>query len=867
MNQEPQGQGRALAVVLLLVAAVAWIWLRPWSSLEPPDDPQPEITTQATSLSEAEHATLLAELKVREENLDLFEQQLKAAEAKDGSNLTVPAATVKEIVRKLDSIGGRLDSPQLDFVQLRHTREEIRDLWQDRAVSLKRFLAVGARGDLPVQPPLEHSLVSRLSGDPQAEAYVQHYQRLAEQLRRLTLASTEAFDADLAGRVERLKEVVWLRYRVLRRMSDVNWMALFESPGPWLDDCLFELRNYPDRKYGLYLLARSRLERRVGYGRAFWLELGQEVGLALLGLILLSSALVAADRREQVQTTGLRGVWTWVLVWPVCQLGLVMVSEGVAECLRPIFLLGQVFAFYRAYLQLADGPLLQAIVHSQVGQKVGVRTRALRDLRLLGRAFWLQASLNTVLMALAGPGILVATCEVLTGFLVQFLYWMLSWSWRVELGEALAAMLPGSPRLGSWFGSLCSSPLLGLVLAPLAVPVVMALGLLHWLVRRTVRYDWAKRMSTGVLMRWMESSRQQEAGLLPLSADYRQAFLASTAVPIEAWDLSAPGFRPQLEGAVRSWSEGRGSESLMVVHGPNGSGRDRVVEHLEDQFSADLRVLKLEIPERVTTAQALLRHLQALVQVEAPSWEALAESLQEQPRTLVIVPQSQRLFLAALGGFEAMDQLLRFMTGTRKNFFWCLVMTSQSQRYLRLALSDRWYVALTLAVPRWSEGALGQMLLARHGGAGGTLRYSQAVLRAAEATPGVSAESFYFHILREVSGGNPTVASELWLEATRVNAEGEVVVGLPSRKPAYLLTTLAPAAGYLLAAVMRHGELTRDQAARVTALPISQLVLAWERCQEIGILADLGGPGLSISRGWLVDVAHFLRERNLLDGD
>lgn len=867
MSQEPQ-QGRALAVVLLVLAVAAWFWFRPWATVEAGDAPQPEVTTQAASLSDASRAELQAEVKVRQEGLERFEEQLKAAEAQDGSGLTVPPATVEEVMRKLDAIEGKLASPAIDFLQLRHAREEIRELWRDRASSLERFLAVGPRSDLPVLPAFDRSLVSRLSGDPIAESYLRKHEQLASELKRLTISSGEAFDADLAGRADRLKRVVWLRYRVLTRMAELNWVALFESPGPWLDDCLFELSNYPDRKYGLYLLARSRLERRLGGGRAFWLALGQEIGLALLGLMLLSSVLVAADRRDLTRPAGLRGVLTWLVVWPVSQVGLALVTNGVADCLRPIFVLGGLYALYRAYLQLAEGPLLQAIVHSQVGQKVGVRTRAVRDLRLLGRAVWLQATFNAILMALAGPGLLVTTSEVVTRLLVHFLYWMLSWSWRADLGEALAALMPGSPRVGRWLGQGCSSPLPGLFFAPLAVPVVMGLGFLHWVVRRTVRYDWAKRMSAGVLIRWMEASRQEEAGQQPLTQAYREAFLNLPCSPAGAWDLSAANFRSSLEEAVTAWSEERGADSLMVVHGPNGSGRERVCDHLETLFAPSLRVLRLELSQRVTTWKELLPRLCALFAVEASSLETLAERLREQPRTLVIVPQAQRLFLAALGGFEAIDQLLRVISRGRHNLFWCLIMTTQSQRYLRLALSERWNVALALRVPRWTEVALRQMLLERHQAGGGELRYSSAVLRAAEATPGVSPETFYFHILREVSGGNPTVACELWLEAARVDSQGHVVVGLPPRKPAHMLATLAPAVGYLLAAVIRHGELTREQAAQVTALPASQLVLAWERCQEIGVLSGpTGEPGLSVSRSWLSDVAYFLKERNLLDGE
>jgi len=176
-------------------------------------------------------------------------------------------------------------------------------------------------------------------------------------------------------------------------------------------------------------------------------------------------------------------------------------------------------------------------------------------------------------------------------------------------------------------------------------------------------------------------------------------------------------------------------------------------------------------------------------------------------------------------------------------------------------------VPVSLQLPRWSEASLRAMLLQRHGLAGGELRYSAAVLRAAEATPGVSPETSYFHILRELSGGNPLVARELWLESARLDPDGTVVVGLPPRKPSSQLVALPPAASYVLAAVMRHGELSLEEAARVTALPASALYAAWERCQEIGALGPEGGLGLSISRSWRADVGYYLRERNLLDGE
>ena len=850
-----------LATVLLVTLLVGLVlWLKPWSSFEQPQGP--EVSIQASNLSQPVRAELLAEMAIKEKELDRIELQLQQAEEHPGQSLAVSPAKVEEVLKTLGRIESSLQDPALDGQQLSHAREDIRDLWRDRAISLRQYL-LEARSDVPEMPPLDRSLAGRLGGALESESYRSHYERLEQHRKRLVSVQSEAFMADLAGRAERLTRVSWLRYHVLQRLARLNWMRLFESPGPWLEDCLFELSCYPDRKYGLYLLARGHMERRTGGGRMVYLATLKELGQALLGLLLLSTCLVSAARRDRLRPPGFRGVWTWLAIWPVCQLGLALVSGGVAECLRPIFALGALYALYRAYLQLAGGPLLQTIVQSQVGQKVGVRTRALRDLTIWGRAFWIAGTCDAVALTLGGPGLLAATTESVMDLLVKLLYWLLSWNWRVELGEALSALLPGSPQLGRWVGSMCSATVPGLLLAPLAVPLVMLLGGLHWLVRRTVRYDWAKRMSAGVLRRWMEAAAHDQAGGAPVSGAYSQAFRELSWSAEGAWQLCSPGFCPQLEGSVREWKENPlRSHSMMIVHGPDGSGREDAADRLEAVFGQELRVLRWELSRRLTTEKELLAELAGVFELEAP---LSPEALRAQPPTLLIVTQAQRLFLARLGGFQAIDRLHQMLLGCRANLFGCLIFPTQAQRYLRMVVSERWTISLSLALPRWTESALKAMLLARHAAAGGELHYSTAVLRAAEATPGVSPETYYFHILREVSWGNPAVACELWLEAARVDADGHLVIGLPPRKPAHLLAGLPTVAAYLLAAVMRHGELTRAEAAEVTALPASQLMSAWERCQELGVLG--GESSLSVTRPWLADVAHFLRERNLLDGD
>ncbi|MFN8611978.1 MAG: hypothetical protein U0931_30815 [Vulcanimicrobiota bacterium] len=855
----------ALALLALSLMVLV-LWLRPWGQLEQGELPGLVVTTQASSLSQPVRAELLTELKLRQRELERCEVELGQMEEHPGPSLAVSAARVEEVLQTLERLEALLKDPDLDGQQLRQARQEVRRLWQDRAASLKQYLALGERGELPELPPQDQLLAARLAGSSECLNYLSQYSRLQAEWKSQASRQAEAFVADLSGRTERLGRVAWLRYHVLQRLARLNWMALFESPAAWFEDCLFELRCYPDRKLGRYLLARAQIQRRTGGGGAFYVGWAEQMAQAALGLFLLGSCLMAADRRDRLGGAGWRGLWTWLAVWPVCQLGLYLVSDGVTDFLRPIFVLGGLYVFYRAYQQLAQGPLLQAIIASRMGQKVGVRTRARQHLEVWGKVLWLGGTCNAVALALAGPGLLAVSSEAAVGALVKLVYWFLSWNWRLELGQSLSVLLPGTQRMSGWLVGLCASPLTGLLLAPLAVPLVALLEGLHWMVRRSVRYDWAKRMSAGVLRRWMESNSHHQSGRQAVPDEYRATFQALDWSPAPSWELSNPNFCAQLEGAVSHWQSGSArAHSLLAVHGPTGSGREAVAEHLEETFGPRLRVVRLELPGRLTTQSELLEAVAACFNLPPSNAEELAAGLRELAPTLLIIPQAQRLFLARLGGFEAIDRLHQLLLSCRARVFGCLIFPSQSLRYLRLVVSERWTFPSVVRMPRWSEAALRAMLLARHAAAGGELRFAPAVLRAAEATPGVSPETCFFHILRELSGGNPAVACELWLEAARLDESSQVVIDLPPRKPVHLLAGLPGPAVYVLAAVVRHGELTRQQAVEVTALPASQLFTAWELCQELGVL--VGEETLTVHSSWLADLAHFLKERNLLDGE
>ena len=847
-----------LLILLLLLAAggvIFWLFPRPTGLDRSQEVPQPEITSQASSLPAETHAELAAELQLRMYALDQVDEQLIASKSQPLAGAVTPERS-KEMVAQLARLEALVNSPEVGGLELRQARLELRELWKERFRSLQEFLAEpGGTTGLPEIPKLDMSLLASLGGDAQARVYQRRYQELSQHLQRLRMSRKEAFDADLAGRSQRLSRVVQLRYVALSRLSKMGALILFDDPNQWISDVSLELQTYPLRKRGLFLLTLARMQQRTGGGSAWALGLIIQLGQVLLAFGLVLLPLAAVRVRSARQAPSWRGAAAWGWVWILSLVALTMVSGTVADAARPLISLVGIYALVRAYGQVSEGPLLSAISTSYIGQTVGVRTHARRDLRRIGTFLLVQGWVNALTLAVAGPGSLLVFVETIFSLLFKLIYLMLAWSWRMELGITLGRLVPAP--LGPLLEKLCKAPLLSWLLAPLAVPLVMLMSLLHALVRRSLQFEWGKRLTAGVLRHWMERAAESDAvPLHPVPSSYAQKFLELNYPQVPAWDLSDPAFRARLDNTISTWLAGQGAESRLALHGPNGS-REKVREYLTETYAEKVEVIHLHLEQRLQRVEDLRQLLATHLDMED----------EEAPPRLVIVPEAQRLFLATLGGFAVLRELSRVMSRHRKRIFWCLILPTQTLRYLKIVTLDDNVFPLALQLPRWKVAAIQSMVEARHQHTGLESRFSVAVQRAAEATPGATPAGHYYRVLADLCQGNPAVARDLFLASVRMDDQGVVVIGLPQRNPMRQLTALPKIAVYLLTAILRHGDLTFSEAVAATGLAEARLYMAWERCLELGVLIQHADGRATVARLWRADIAYFLRERNLLDGD
>ncbi len=834
----------APALFLLALLGLGLFW---WVPRHGHEEPAPVVTSQAANLSEDVYAELSAELLLREEELIALEKALQKQRDSD-REAVVSKQKVEEVTRQLQQLEASVLNPNLSAAELRELLEKVSNSWSERLQRLEEFLD-SSRQPLPSLPPLDQPLLDRLKGDPSALRYLQKHQQLSKQLEYLEQSRSEAFDADLAGRADRLTRLVRLRYSLLQRLHSQGSLPILEDPETWFKEVSLELRSFPLRKRGVLLRAWGRLQQRTGGGTALIKEAAWELLYTTLACITLVAALLWARRQR---------AWRWWVLWALAQGVLSLLAWTLLDFLQPLVSLVGVYALWRIYGQVSHH-LLDTLRNSPLGQRLGILRRARRNLKRVGIFLLLQGSLAVILRSLAGYGQLLSSEVSLMNGLGMLIYWGLAWQWRVELGEALALLVPG--RLGGIFQSLCAAPGVSLLTAPLAVPLIVALALLYRLVGIALRFEWGQRTSAGVLLRWMEASQSAESDTLPPPPkDYLTAFLEQ---PIQYPPEVCQGILEEVEG----WATERGLDSRLMVHGADSLGLQSVLHQLQAHFESRLPVHPWQ-PTRLHTQAQLLSQLGELLQLsEATTLDDLATALAQGPRRIIVIHHTEYLFLARVGGFEALRGLVELMFRSRRQVFWCLALPTQTMRYLKLATPDFSLFPQAVGLPRWSESEIKQLILSGHQRTQRSYQFAPAVLRAAEATPGATPDGHFFMVLARLSAGRPGAARDLWLGSLGLDPQQQLVVGLPPRNPIRQLSTLPSSADYLLAALLRHGALNFAETVQVLGMSHAPVFLAWERCHELGILSPDKGERSHIARNWSLDVEAYLKERNLLDGD
>lgn len=344
-----------------------------------------------------------------------------------------------------------------------------------------------------------------------------------------------------------------------------------------------------------------------------------------------------------------------------------------------------------------------------------------------------------------------------------------------------------------------------------------------------------------------------------------------TSAPAETIGLVLD--RPEVarvEAGIERWLSGGGGP--VLVRGDRGVGKRTLIRRVAGRIGDRLRLRWLSLSPELDGERDVARALAPMMGLRvANAFDELAASARRvfdietrSTRTAIVVVNAERLFRRTPEGLHRIQRFFDLVAATSGDVLWIVLMAEPGARLLApvLELEGRFPVIVT--VPPMSTRQLQRVLSMRHALSGYPLRFRHhapslhewvrhpaAAWRTRRRTGAATYER-----LSLLSAGNVRQALRLWLASTRLDpTTGDVEVGPIEATPDALLDELPLVSRILLAALLLHGPLRRDELSVVALRQGHALDAEITHLVHLGLVSlVVDGPGGLGERGALVQV-------------
>jgi hypothetical protein len=347
-----------------------------------------------------------------------------------------------------------------------------------------------------------------------------------------------------------------------------------------------------------------------------------------------------------------------------------------------------------------------------------------------------------------------------------------------------------------------------------------------------------------------------------------RVWFSEDPVAEETYAISDLAGMDRFETERDRWARGEKSTALIVV-GETGFGKTSWLNAAQTRVSGPVR--RITLRHRISREDDLLAFLVrelGLSASETATRSTVIDAIAKSERQVILVDDAHHLTLRGVGTLGAWDVFAEIVERTRHNTLWVAAMNGFAFQHLAWTRGGVEPFREKIHLRSWSEARIGLLLDSRSRESGYEMVYDDLVVDKLEGVQGeaqlVSTQEGYVRLIWDYADGCPRVALHCWKNSLVPDGPKRVRVRLFRRPKADELESLSDTERFVLASVVWHGSLTRDEA--VTSLNLSLPVCedAFDKLHDQGVLGEREGRFRIVTR-WLCPVLRFLRRKHLIE--
>lgn len=353
---------------------------------------------------------------------------------------------------------------------------------------------------------------------------------------------------------------------------------------------------------------------------------------------------------------------------------------------------------------------------------------------------------------------------------------------------------------------------------------------------------------------------------------YRELFDIKKQIDLELYVNGSDNIRG-VSKAFSVWTEGFPSSVALV--GEKGSGKSTLSNILRNEVFNETEVITIEISQSTWKIEQILSLFSSAFNIsDVNRPEHIVNALNARKERIVVNLEGlQKLYLRNINGFDALEALWLIMSETKGKVFWITTCSRYAWEFLNKIEGIETHFTHVFVTDELSDTNIESVIMNRHNKSVYRLNFevdestrkSRNYKKRLDDPKAVQEylKEVYFERLSDITEGNTSVASILWLRSIK-KVEGRTITISPFQ-PVNIetLEILKSETLFTLAAIVLHDTLKVAELCRVLNLTLSQSRVLLTRLKARGVLIE-EESGFYLNQLVYRQVLRLLKRRNII---